>query len=166
MKICASCKEEKELSGFKKNAKCKGGVVGKCKVCVNTYQKGWRMANPNHPKGNRSEVRARYYDKNKEDILECSKTYRENNLPKYAFYAMKRHTTKLNATPSWLTKNQLREIATFYEVASWYSEPMHVDHIIPLQGKKVCGLHVPWNLQVIPAVDNIRKGNRFENDIA
>lgn len=161
MKICTLCKEEKKLTEFKKNAKCRDGVTGSCKVCVNSYLKSWRDANPDHSKGNRSEVGKKYYNSNKDKILLYSAEHRKANLHKYAFYAMKRHNLKLKATPPWLSETQYLEIAAFYEIAKWYDEPMHVDHIVPLQGKNVCGLHVPWNLQLLPALENISKGNRF-----
>jgi len=62
------------------------------------------------------------------------------------------------ATPSWLTPEQKAEIAAVYLEASRRGES--VDHIYPLRAKNSCGLHVPWNLQILPTLDNIRKGNR------
>lgn len=75
---------------------------------------------------------------------------------------------KQSATPVWLTNEQEEQIKAMYqhardcEVVS--GERYDVDHIIPLQGKSVCGLHVPWNLQVLPKDVNIKKGNRYEYD--
>lgn len=161
MKICKTCGIAKDLDDFKKNAKCRDGVTGKCKSCTNAYLNKWRQDNPNHSKGNRSEVSARYYEKNKERILQYTANYRKENLSQYAHYASVRHTRQLDAMPDWLTEEQVREIKSFYERAALMQEPTHVDHIVPLQGKNVCGLHVPWNLQLLPAIENIRKGNKF-----
>lgn len=79
----------------------------------------------------------------------------------------KRRAALLNATPPWLTQEHMKEIEEFYLLAqelAWLNDngkPFHVDHIIPLQGEGVCGLHVPWNLQLLPALVNIRKSNKF-----
>ncbi|MCZ2412912.1 MAG: hypothetical protein LC136_01425 [Burkholderiales bacterium] len=66
------------------------------------------------------------------------------------------------ARPSWA---DAVAIAAFYEQAVRLSRctgiPHHVDHVVPLRGRKVSGLHVPLNLRVIPAALNIRKGNRY-----
>ena len=78
----------------------------------------------------------------------------------------KRHVAKLNRTPKWTTKEDLETIKHIYIVANQFSKSFgteyHVDHIIPLQGKLVSGLHVPSNLQIIPAMDNIKKGSKYK----
>lgn len=69
------------------------------------------------------------------------------------------------ATPRWLTKEHKRAIKAFYLEAMRLTEATgveyHVDHIVPLSNPTVCGLHVPWNLQVLTAAENIQKANRI-----
>ena len=67
--------------------------------------------------------------------------------------------------PQWLSEPDKGRIEDFY----WFAQDLykvtgevyHVDHIVPLQGKTVCGLHVPWNLQILPADLNLSKGNNM-----
>lgn len=77
----------------------------------------------------------------------------------------KRHAAKLHRTPAWLTVDDLWMIEQAYDLAALRTKLFgfvwHVDHIVPLQGKFVSGLHVPTNLQVISARENVRKANRF-----
>ena len=80
---------------------------------------------------------------------------------------LRRKEALKNATPDWLTFEQVLTIRRIYVESksrilrdgrnSW-----HVDHIVPLQGKDVCGLHVPWNLRIIPREDNLQKSNKME----
>jgi hypothetical protein len=67
------------------------------------------------------------------------------------------------ASPPWLTTDHWTEITAFYETAMRLTvetgEEHQVDHIWPLQGKKSCGLHVPWNLQILTATANLKKRN-------
>ena len=66
---------------------------------------------------------------------------------------------------TWFKDHYKEEVKAVYKMAESMRDftglDWHVDHIIPLQGKLVSGLHVPWNLKVIPAEDNVRKGNKF-----
>lgn len=84
---------------------------------------------------------------------------------KFAFISATRRACKKQRTPRWLTNNQKQEIRSYYILAQelqWLSEEkLHVDHIIPLQGKNVSGLHVPWNLQILPISLNCSKNNRL-----
>jgi hypothetical protein len=97
------------------------------------------------------------------NIIKKSRTRRKGHIN---FINAKRRAQKLQATPSWLSAIEIAQIQEMYDVAIAKSTQTgikhHVDHIIPLKNDIVCGLHVPWNLQVIPAIDNIRKSNKLE----
>ncbi len=100
--------------------------------------------------------------KNKEKIADYNKRYKEQNPHIYAAAAMARYTRLRNALPEWADLDEIRD---FYEKAKRLTSETgvkyQVDHIIPLQGDNVCGLHVPWNLQVITKSENVRKSNRL-----
>jgi hypothetical protein len=80
--------------------------------------------------------------------------------------AAKHRALKLQRTPAWLTDFDKLKIKCLYSVAAMLTrennEPWHVDHVVPLQGRLVSGLHVPSNMQVLRGVDNIAKHNNFE----
>ncbi len=82
--------------------------------------------------------------------------YRKNNPGKLAAKLAKYRSSKLKATPNWLTEAQLKEIETFYRNCP---EGYEVDHIVPLQGKNIKGLHVIWNLQYLEKSANRKKSN-------
>lgn len=79
--------------------------------------------------------------------------------------AAERKAAQLRATPKWADG---AEIALVYAEAVRLTEQTgvlhHVDHIVPLRGRAVCGLHVAYNLRPLPATENLRKGNRISVD--
>jgi hypothetical protein len=107
-------------------------------------QKAWRIANP-------------------EKMQATSKRWLKNNKAKNALKKRNRDSAKIHRTPSWLNNAHFFEIECVYSYcASLRSIGLNyeVDHIVPLQGKTVSGLHVPWNLQVITKFENRSKGNK------
>ena len=102
---------------------------------------------------------------NKEKRKAIQKTWRESNKEKVNVWTANRRAAKLNRTPSWLTEEDLGKIKEFYKEAQKRKEETgeewHVDHIIPLQGENISGLHVPDNLQILRATENKRKHNRY-----
>lgn len=86
------------------------------------------------------------------------KRYKED--PEFRLFvatkAAARRASKMQRTPAWSDLSKIRQI-----YAKAKESGMVVDHIIPLKGKLVSGLHVPENLQIIPAIENMKKGNRF-----
>ncbi len=101
----------------------------------------------------------RYKELNKEIVYQKVKEYHKRHPELLAEINANRRAVKLKATPLWLSFSQRKEMVKIYKEAKEKGRDYHVDHIVPLQGKFVSGLHVPWNLQIIPAIENIRKKN-------
>lgn len=111
------------------------------------------------------EQRRKYYWRNREKALLAGKARRQRAAAKVRAANAYRRARKSNATPSWLTPQHFKEIGLMHKLARKLeidtNTKYHVDHIHPLNGKNSCGLHVPWNLQVIPATINIAKNNNI-----
>ena len=105
------------------------------------------------------------FEKNKDKKNARNRAWRANNKGIINFHTNKRYTAKKQRLPIWLTKENELQIKAMYMLASFLNKSTgvqwHVDHIIPLQGKNVSGLHVPENLQVIQGSLNNRKSNKF-----
>lgn len=76
--------------------------------------------------------------------------------------AIRYYTNLFKATPDWLSSVDKFRMRTIYRDAK--ARGLTVDHIVPLRSSLVCGLHVPWNLQIISDADNQRKGNKYWPD--
>lgn len=104
---------------------------------------------------------------NGDKVRAIKRSYQKRNPHLTAARQMLRKAAKANATPKWLSEAQIEEMRMIYlDAATRPGGPWQVDHIIPLRGKNICGLHVPWNLQVILATENQKKGNRWTEEMA
>jgi hypothetical protein len=123
--------------------------------------KAWAEANPDKVK----EKSDRYREKNREAHNTYNRAWFAENSDKRAAYQAKRKATILQRTPRWLTEDDHWMIEQAYDLAKARTEMLgfewHVDHVVPLQGKQVSGLHTPSNLAVIPGAENCRKNSRF-----
>jgi hypothetical protein len=97
-----------------------------------------------------------------EECKAQAKRNREKHKPRNIAQSALRKARKLQATPSWADQDAIREI---YKEAHFLTQQTgrkyHVDHIVPLRGKMVSGLHVEHNLQILPAIQNMSKGNQY-----
>lgn len=186
MKVCTKCNIEKPLNAFWKASQYVDGYMYWCTKCTKEYRE--------ENKETLHAAKKIYYKRNKETILEglkenyslrqprvlkYNKEYYQNNKEKEAkrkakyrkdfpdkvlALNAKRRAFQLQATPPWLTKEQLSEMELFYTAARIMTVATgikyHVDHVIPLQGRNVRGLHVPWNLQILTQAENISKSNK------
>lgn len=123
----------------------------------NIYLKSYRKLNP-------EKVKA-WREANPEKEKARHKAYREANPEKHNFKEAKRRASKLQRTPKWFNELDRFVITEAFDLAKLRANSFgfkwHVDHIVPLQGKLVSGLHVASNIQVIPATVNLQKNNNY-----
>ena len=113
--------------------------------------RAWRVANPERVK----ELTRKWQAANPEYHRIWCATNQDKVTAKHA----KRRAAKMRGTPPWIDAYKVDIVAIYAEAQTlgW-----HVDHIVPLQGKTVSGLHVPWNLRPLHPRENKSKGNKFD----
>jgi len=150
---CYSCFCVLTSDNWRKSLQKKNNTI--CSPCKNKALASWREIN----RDKISRHNQKYYNNHKEKCLSRNKEYVSKNRDKTNI--MKRgHTTKrrallLKRIPLWSSQETILE---FYRNCP---PGYHVDHIVPLQGKLVSGLHVETNLQYLPAKENLSKGNKY-----
>lgn len=177
MKHCPKCNQEKPFEAFYASSTHRSGYASWCKVCESERSrlktlkyrdarlvkaKQWRDGN----KDKQAAAIKAWRESNPERTAAMYRDWANRNRDKVNATWMRRDAAKKNRTPSWLTVDEHWMIEQAYDIATKRTQmlgiPFHVDHIVPLQGKTVSGLHVPWNLQVITAKENQMKSNRLD----
>jgi hypothetical protein len=106
--------------------------------------------------------KSRMTDDQKSRLKTYQKAHYSGNPEYYTEKTVRRRRAQFSATPAWADLKAIRRI---YRMAAQISKESgtahHVDHIVPLKGRKVCGLHVEYNLRIIPAFENRSKSNKL-----
>lgn len=156
MKTCTKCGTSKEENDFPMNGKYRRN---ECAVCRKAFLKAYK-ARPEQREKARAFARE-WHSTNAEKKRADSLTWARNNKAKANMKTARRKASLMRATPKWSDESKVKE---FYFAADFLGmvtgEWYHVDHVVPLSNKLVCGLHSEQNLQVLPASDNLRKSNR------
>ncbi len=152
-KRCSVCKEILSRDLFSKDKVTPDGLKHECKVCV----KSRTTLNPVYSV-RQAEHNKIKYQQNLEYNREWRRNYYQTHKEDYYARAAYRRARKLNATPAWADLDKIKEI---YRNCP---EGYEVDHIHPLQGKFICGLHVENNLQYLTVSENRSKGNKFNQE--
>lgn len=175
MRTCTKCHETKAESDFYYHAS-RGRYEARCKPCFRAIVKARSEANytvvraANNVAGakfreaNRERENARilaYHNAHRAERLTANRQWREANPDKHAAKESRRRASILRAVPAWANPEAIAAVyGRAREEGERTGEPMHVDHIVPLKSKYVCGLHCEANLQILPAGVNLSKGNR------
>jgi hypothetical protein len=130
---------------------------GNCKQCrVNLNSK-------NKYREDYESYHKEYYKNNKHIVLSKRKAYAQKNSDRINALIAKRRHSKDMRTPAWANLELIRKVYEKCKVTTNRTGVKHhVDHIVPLHSDLVCGLHVHYNLQILPASENCSKSNKFE----
>lgn len=161
-RACLQCIREKKADWLAANPE-KSAAQKRAYVHANPEKvKQWKAADRKRGADGYRQRQRKWYAENREQANAASAAWAKAHPGAVAARAAKRRASELRATPAWA---DLDLIADLYTLASIYREhasmQVEVDHIVPLQGKSVCGLHVQDNLQIIPSVLNKSKSNLF-----
>jgi len=160
MKTCTHCNATKQVTEFYNKKDTKDGKMKHCKTCDKKKTALYRDNKERREKAR--QLTAKWNKENYERKLQMDRDYRRNNRDKANYWESVRHSDKLKRTVKWADKEAIKQ--KYLESQRLTKElgiPHHVDHIIPLRGKLVSGLHVEYNLQVIPAKQNLIKSNTY-----
>lgn len=163
-KICRKDAAAQGLTRFFTGRPCKYGHLterivssGACYACSLERLASWRACNSER---SRQSTKAWWAANPKKNVAKV-RNWQRNNPDKVAAQKARRRAQRIKACPPWISPDAFQDIYKECRRLSRESGQLyHVDHIIPLKGKEVCGLHVPWNLRIIPAVENLRKGTK------
>lgn len=159
-KVCTKCKETKLLIEFGKRSDTLDGLAYICKVCRAQQEKNWKAQNLK----SWAITQAKYRAANREILRVRVAKSNEKNKGRVIASLTGYRLAKINRTPIWANKGQINQIYSECARRRQAGENVVVDHIIPLQGVLVSGLHVAENLRIICAKENAVKSNRFDPD--
>lgn len=151
---CPDCDCIKLKTDFYKNSARKNNCSTYCKECMKFRSMQYLI----HNKEKRNEYGKEWRKNNPDKARNSYLNWKKENKDRVNANNAQRRAAKLQACPKWLSHKQKEEIISLYKNAQILN--MHVDHIIPLRGENVSGLHVPWNLQLLPSSENCRKSNK------
>jgi 5-methylcytosine-specific restriction endonuclease McrA len=149
-------------------------------ACLECVREDWALDNERRKAKPKTEAAKaagkRYYEKNRQAVIaraaarpveekrRLQAEYKDRNVDVVRADTSVRKRRHREATPKWLTPAERLQMRELYVQARKLTELTQeryvVDHIVPLRGESVCGLHVPWNLRVITQEENLKKSNK------